>query len=332
MPPLVAPAAAPAHSSSTEQEALPGHTAAAPRQDNSQEEASAQARMGATGSAAGVRRRRAPSGAGATEQGCAAGPADCPGGGDAAEGSRPPCHTLGSPGAGGCAEEGSDTTGVVHAVPGQAPPLWLTGRWLPGRGGGAAPRPTPAPGTPAPAPGLTASKAEGSGGGQWVPALGGLGFGLGGVEATTVAATLLGAAAGGAVAGPWGVTAGVCLCPWHVASSFAWIFAWDAHMEMGRPLCPMPGTQAVSCVGACRGQERRHYCSGWGERVWYAPEPPGFSWLRVLTASGTQDAVETVQCDHISKCSSGTRHHVVCLSMTSAEVHDCVASPRAIQS
>ena len=53
-----------------------------------------------------------------------------------------------------------------------------------------------------------------------MPALGGLGLGLGGVKATTVAATLLGAAAGGAVAGPWGVTAGVCLHPWHVVFSF----------------------------------------------------------------------------------------------------------------
>ena len=211
MPPLVVPAAAPAHSSSTEQEAVPllGRTAAAPGQDNSKEQMPAQARTGATGSATGVRRHKAPSGAVATEQGCA-GTAAGLGGGDPAKGSRPPCHARGSPGAGGCAAVGSDTAGAPQAASGQPPPLWSPGGWLRGRGGGATPRPTPAPGTPAPAPGPTAGKAEGSGAGQWVPALGGVGLGLGGVEATTVAATLLGAAAGGAVAGPWGVTAGVC--------------------------------------------------------------------------------------------------------------------------
>jgi hypothetical protein len=49
--------------------------------------------------------------------------------------------------------------------------------------------------------GLPGQPGRGKGGG-WAPAA------LGGVDATTVAAALLGAAAGGAVAGPWGVTAG----------------------------------------------------------------------------------------------------------------------------
>ncbi|KAK9833437.1 hypothetical protein WJX81_005436 [Elliptochloris bilobata] len=63
---------------------------------------------------------------------------------------------------------------------------------------------------PPPALGAESSRTAPRATGEWVPALGGLGLGstLGGVEATTVAATLLGAAAGGAVAGPWGVTAG----------------------------------------------------------------------------------------------------------------------------
>lgn len=70
-------------------------------------------------------------------------------------------------------------------MPNQAA-TWAPVRWLPGFSRAAS---------------SAASDGSAVFGAAWLPA-------LGSVEATTVAATLLGAAAGGAVVGPWGVTAG----------------------------------------------------------------------------------------------------------------------------
>jgi len=76
-------------------------------------------------------------------------------------------------------------------------------------------------------------------GSSWAPAA------LGGVDATTVAVALLGAAAGGAVAGPWGVTAGAPQ-PRHIAlSCFAGLCAVRGSELQGR---------CVQCPAASLGQ------------------------------------------------------------------------------
>lgn len=145
---------------------------------------------------AGVRRRRAANPeAAAPELGCfTEGTADCQG-----HASEAVARASGGECDAACRWQAAEDTeqqqrgeaADAASAPKQAA-AWAPVRWLPGFS-----RAVPS----------AASDGNAAAGATWLPA-------LGSVEATTVAATLLGAAAGGAVVGPWGVTAGRAAPHW----------------------------------------------------------------------------------------------------------------------
>ena len=126
---------------------------------------------------------------------------------------------------------------------------WAPVRWLPGFSRAA----------PSAAPDGSAAA-----GATWLPA-------LGSVEATTVAATLLGAAAGGAVVGPWGVTAGGAAPHWPPEADVCVICGLDK--GFATQLLRWCGIQSLR-DGACTGAKSGALIVAAGASVCGATELP----------------------------------------------------------